>query len=140
MYTSHHARVLRQYKDSPLPEDWGVSITDKGWETNETALEWIRHSNDHTRPRTIGRYRLLILDEHGSHHSTSFELYCKENEIITLCMPPHSSHILQPLDIGCFGPLKKAYRRQLEEKVRAGITHVAQEDLCSAFSARFMTI
>ncbi|KAH4800714.1 hypothetical protein HBH61_206670 [Parastagonospora nodorum] len=26
-------------------------------------------------------------------------------------MPPHSSHLLQPLDVGCFAPLKKAYRR-----------------------------
>jgi hypothetical protein len=27
-------------------------------------------------------------------------------------MPPHSSHLLQPLDVGCFAPLKKAYGRQ----------------------------
>lgn len=129
--------LMTWYKDRPLPEDWVISMTDKGWTTNETALEWIRHFNDHTRPRTIGRYRLLILDGHGSHHSTSFELFCKKNEIITLCMPPHSSHILQPLDVGCFGPLKKAYGRQIEEKVRAGITHVAKEDFLSAFLAAF---
>ena len=24
-------------------------------------------------------------------------------------MPPHSSHLLQPLDVGCFAPLKHAY-------------------------------
>ncbi|KAF1922766.1 uncharacterized protein M421DRAFT_409684 [Didymella exigua CBS 183.55] len=30
-------------------------------------------------------------------------------------MPPHLSHLLQPLDVGCFAPLKKAYRRQAED-------------------------
>lgn len=57
--------LMTWYKDSPLPEDWVMSMTDKGWTTNETALEWIRHFNDHTRPRTIGRYRLLILGDTG---------------------------------------------------------------------------
>lgn len=30
-------------------------------------------------------------------------------------MPPHSSHLLQPLDVGCFAPLKKSYGKQVEE-------------------------
>jgi hypothetical protein len=49
---------------------------------------------------------LLILDGHESHHSTEFELYYQQNNIITLCIPPHSSYLLQPLDVGYFGPLK----------------------------------
>jgi hypothetical protein len=28
-------------------------------------------------------------------------------------MPPHTSHILQPLDMGCFAPLKKAYKEEI---------------------------
>lgn len=129
--------LITWYKSSPLPNDWVIATTDKGWTTNDTAVAWTKHFDKYTRPRTIGRYRLLGLDGHGSHHSTPFELYCKENEIITLCMPPHSSHILQPLDVGCFGPLKKSYGRLIEEKVRAGVTHVAKEDFLSAFSAAF---
>jgi hypothetical protein len=77
----------------------------------------------------------LILDGHGSHHSTEFELYCKENDIITLCMPPHSSHLLQPLDFGCFGPLKAAYGKQIEALMRTSVTHIAKEDFLVAFYA-----
>jgi hypothetical protein len=84
-----------------------------------------------------GEYRLLILDSHESHLSVDFQLYCKENKIITLCMPSHSSHILQPLDIGCFGPLKQAYGRQIEKKMRAGTTHISKEDFFPAFLAAF---
>jgi hypothetical protein len=85
----------------------------------------------------VGGYRLLILDGHRSHHSTDFELYCQEHNIITLCMPPHSSHILQPLDVGCFGPLKRAYGKQIEGYMRGHQTHITKEDFFPAFLAAF---
>jgi len=99
-----------------------------GWTTDEHGLGWIQHFDRHTGGRTTGPYRLLILDGHTSHHSTGFELYCKENKIITLCMPAHASHILQPLDVGCFGPLKQAYSRHIEDLMRRHITHITKED------------
>jgi hypothetical protein len=79
----------------------------------------------------------LVLDGHESHHSTEFELFCKENKIITLCMPAHSSHILQPLDVGCFGPLKQAFGRQIEEMMRTHITHITKLDFFPAFHKAF---
>lgn len=33
--------------------------------------------------------------------------YAKENGIINLSFPPHTSHRLQPLDVGVFGPFKR---------------------------------
>jgi hypothetical protein len=57
----------------------------------------------------VRRYRLLILDGHESHLNQDFKDYCKENDILTLCMPPHSSHILQSLHVACFSPLKRKY-------------------------------
>ena len=109
------------YEDSRLPSDWVIATTHNGWTMNEKGVEWIRHFEKHTKLRCCGAYRLLILDGHESHHSTDFELFCKEQSIITLCMPAHSSHILQPLDVGCFGPLKKAYGRQIEGLIKARV-------------------
>jgi hypothetical protein len=123
------------YKDSSLPKDWVIATSANGWTTNELGLEWIKHFDKHTKARTAGVYRLLILDGHGSHHSTDFALYCKENNIIALCMPPHSSHKLQPADVGCFSPLKAAYGKQIEEMMRASITHITKEDFFPAFLA-----
>jgi hypothetical protein len=125
------------YEDSALPKDWVISTTHNGWTTNEKALEWIQHFEKHTKPQTRGAYRLLILDGHESHHSTEFELFCKEHKIITLCMPSHSSHILQPLDVGCFGPLKKAYSKEIEGLMRAHITHITKADFLPAFCTAF---
>jgi len=50
-------------------------------------------------------------------------------------MPPHSSHLLQPLDVGCFGPLKKAYGREIEHLIRCSLTHVSKTDFFPAFYA-----
>uniref|UniRef100_A0A8H7K3S6 Transposase n=2 Tax=Bionectria ochroleuca TaxID=29856 RepID=A0A8H7K3S6_BIOOC len=125
------------YEDSALPKDWVISTTHNGWTSNEKGVEWIQHFEKHTKPRTQGAYRLLIMDGHESHHSTEFELFCKEHQIITLCMPSHSSHILQPLDVGCFGPLKKAYGKEIEGIMRAGITHITKADFLPAFFTAF---
>ena len=125
------------YRECDLPDDWRIATTDNGWTTNEVGLDWIKHFDYHTAPRTTGRYRLLILDGHESHHSTEFELYCQKHNIITLCMPPHSSHLLQPLDVGCFGPLKQAYGRQIEDLMRAHINHVSKLEFLCAFREAF---
>ncbi|RKL07307.1 hypothetical protein BFJ70_g16897, partial [Fusarium oxysporum] len=96
------------YRESSLPGDWAIATSPNGWTDNEIGLEWLKHFDRCTTKQSKNRHRLLILDGHESHHSVDFERYCKANKIITLCMPPHSSHLLQPLDVGCFGLLKKA--------------------------------
>jgi len=79
----------------------------------------------------------LILDGHESHHSTEFELHCQQNNIITLYMPLHSSHLLQPLDIGCFGPLKQAYGRQVKDLIQMHINHVSKLEFLYGFRKAF---
>ena len=82
------------YEDSELPRDWVITLSENGWTTNEIGYEWIQHFDQHSKHRTTGRYRLLVLDGHESYISAQFQQYCQEHEIVTLCMPPHSSHLL----------------------------------------------
>jgi hypothetical protein len=79
-----------------------IAVSDNGWTNNELGVEWLKHFNAHTKTRVVGARRLLVLDGHESHHSLEFQELCKENNIYTLCMPPHSSRLLQPLDVGFF--------------------------------------
>jgi hypothetical protein len=121
------------YTDSDLPHDWAIAVSENGWTDDGIGFEWIQHFNKHTQSRTKGRYRLLILDGHGSHHTGQFSEYCKQNSIITLCMPPHASHLLQPLDVGCFGPLKASYGKEVEGQMRLGINHINKEEFLSVY-------
>lgn len=127
------------YQECNLPATWRIATTDNGWTNNEVGLDFIKHFNSYTTSRTKGSYRLLILDGHESHHSTEFELYCQEHNIITLCMPAHSSHLLQPLDVGCFGPLKQSYGRQIEGFMRAHINHISKLEFLCAFCEAWIT-
>jgi len=92
----------------------------------------VKHFNRHTAARTAGTHRLLILDGHSSHATPEFDQYCAKNKIITLCMPPHTSHLLQPLDVSCFSPLKRAYGREIEELARQGVYHIDKIDFLTA--------
>ena len=105
----HH--LSSWYKDGDIPQNWVIGVSENGWTTNELGLAWIKHFDEHTKTKKVGIYRLLIIDGHESHNSLDFQKYCKDHGIITICMPPHSSHLLQPLDVGCFAPLKQAYGR-----------------------------
>jgi hypothetical protein len=108
-----------------LPPEWVIGVSENGWTNNEIGLFWLEYVFDkHTKNRTIGRHRLLILDGHGSHVTPEFDQYCLDHSIIVLCMPAHSSHLLQPLDVGCFAVLKRSYGRLVEQKMGLGVNHI----------------
>jgi hypothetical protein len=129
--------LLPWYQDSRFQPEWRVHTSENGWTTNEIGLDWLKHFDQSTKRRTRGVHRLLILDGHESHHSVDFEDFCKANNIVSLCMPPHSSHFLQPLDVGCFSPLKVSYGKQIEQMMRMQITHITKEDFFDAFVEAF---
>jgi 4-hydroxybenzoate polyprenyltransferase len=66
-----------------------------------------------TQPDDPFEARLLVLDGHGSHATVEFIWECFQNNIQLLYLPPHASHVLQPLDVAVFSPLKTAYRKYL---------------------------
>jgi len=117
------------YADGLIPPDWAIGVSANGWTTNEIGLHWLEHVFDkHTRDRTVGRYRLLVLDGHGSHVAPEFDQYCRDHAIVVLCMPPHSSHLLQPLDVVCFSVLKRSYGRLVEQKMSLGVNHIDKQE------------
>lgn len=116
-----------------LPPDWVLAVSDNGWTTNKLGVEWLKHFDRHTASRTYGVYRLLILDGHSSHATPEFDQYCTEHRIITLCMPAHTSHLLQPLDVSCFSPLKRAYGHKIQELARQGLYHIGKIDFPTVY-------
>ena len=96
-----------QYENRLIPLDWAISVSENSQTTNEIGLWWLKHVfNKHIRDCTIGRYRLLILNSHGSYVSPKFDQYCLKYLIIILCMPAHLLYLLQPLNVGYFLVLK----------------------------------
>jgi hypothetical protein len=97
-----------------------IATSEKGWTSKDIALVWLKH---HFEPQTRDPIdskapRLLIVDGHESHCSIEFIEFCDEHFISLLILPPHTTHLLQPLDVGIFGPLSKAYSRILDDHGR----------------------
>ena len=55
------------------------------------------------------------MDGYSSYVNLDFMLICKQNNIHIVFLPAHSSHVLQPLDLSVFSPLKTRYRRYIAD-------------------------
>ena len=128
------------YEEIGTPKIWKLSVSENGWTNSQLGFEWLQHFDAHTKARKVGGYRLLIMDGHESHLSQKFKDYCLKNNIITLCMPPHSWHILQPLDLVCFSPLKRKYLQCVQGLARRRVFHVDKEGFLPAFRDAFFDV
>ncbi len=133
--TQYH--LANQYTEYNLLADQRIITTENGQTTNTVGLDQIKHFDYYIAPWTKGKYRLLILDSHESYHSTEFELYCQQNNIITLYMPLHLSHLLQPLNVSCFRLLKQAYSRQVKDLIQMYINYVSKLEFLYSFRIAF---
>jgi len=69
----------------------------------------------------------------GTHETLKILEYCFENNIILCRLPSHTSHKLQPCDVGVFAPLKTAYRDEVERLYRGGLDTVSKEHFTSLY-------
>ena len=79
-------------------------------------------------------YRLLLYDRHDSHISAKFVDYAIKNNIEIILLPPHSSHLLQPLDIAIFSPLKRAISSRLHRLMQTGISRLEKAEWLEYFA------
>jgi hypothetical protein len=77
--------------------------------------------NRYTKPKARRRWRLLIIDGHGSHVTMDFIRFCDNNKILLCILPPHSTHTLQPLDVVCFSPLATKYSQELTNRLHTSL-------------------
>jgi hypothetical protein len=52
-------------------------------------------------------------------------------------MPPHLSHLLQPLDVALFSPLKHTYGNEINLFIRASINYITKSKFFIAFKAAY---
>lgn len=107
---------------------WQFACSKKGYMNSDINLEWMQKVFEpSTRERANGRPRILISDGFETHESLDVLKFCFENNIVLCRLPSHTSHKLQPCDVSVFGPLKTAYREQVEHLERRGANAVNKE-------------
>ena len=90
------------------------------------------HFLKYVQSRDSSQPVLLLYDGHRSHISLSLIKWAHENNIFLFVLPSHTSHILQPMDVGCFGPFETLYQQEVHKFMRQSVGRsVTRYDICS---------
>jgi hypothetical protein len=85
------------------------NVTESGWIDQDVFYDWFVNqfcpAVEH-----IKRPVMLFFDGHYSHISARVVKHAMENEIELECLPPHTTTILQPLDVATLSKVKTAWR------------------------------
>lgn len=80
-------------------------------------FDWAKNFVDETAHlRRNNRYLLLIFDGYGCHLQYNSLKFLKDNNIVVAGLPAHTSHALQPLDVGVFRAFKEAFKKLLGKR------------------------
>ena len=63
----------------------------------------------------------MIVDGHSSHVNMGLVTLADDLRILLFILPPHTTHRLQPLDVGLFSPLSQAYSKRLDAYTHGGL-------------------
>ena len=94
------SRILANFSSDPM-----ALMHKSGWMALNNFVKVLQFFVNFTRCPYEGKV-LLILDNHQSHTSIEAITFAKENGIVLLTIPPHTSNELQPLDSTVFGSFK----------------------------------
>lgn len=109
-------RMKPELLDNAPPSAIGMN-SDSSFINADLFIQWLQHFKAHAMP-TQEQPVLLILDNHSSHCTLAAVDFCRQNHIVLLSLPPHSSHKIQPLDRCFFSPLKRYYSAECENWMR----------------------
>jgi hypothetical protein len=142
MITFKGAYHLRKYFKNDSDGNILWTQSDSGFVNDKLTLKWLKHFDLYTANCTKGSYRLLIFDGYGSHITQDFIDYCWQHRIRPFQLPPHSTHLIQPLDVGVFQKFKHKFKKCIREEVFLGANEITKTDFFhhfNTFSSRTFT-
>ena len=100
-----------------LPPSTLVLKSDTGYMNRDLFLLWLQHFAEHKQDKD--QTSMLVIDGHKS-HTMSMEVieFAKSHHIELVSFPPHTSHVLQPMDIVFYKPLKEYFRDGVRKYMR----------------------
>ena len=101
------------------PNDFDVGVSPNGWISSDCFFGWMANLLiPYLESKNVEFPIIIFMDGHTSHVNVAVSEFCREKKVILFCFPPHASHLMQPLDVSVFGPLKKAWNSSLDKFAR----------------------
>ena len=80
-----------------------------GWMQTDLFTDWFRHFIAFAKPAN-NKPVLLVLDGHATHTKNIDVIdLARQHNVHIICLPPHCTHRLQPLDVAFMKPLSSYY-------------------------------
>lgn len=91
-----------------MPENWAIGRSEKGWMNGEIFFEYfVNIFYKWLEDKKVLFPVLMFLDGNSSHLTYHLSKFCNDHDIILITLFPNATHLLQPLDVAIFKPLKQ---------------------------------
>ena len=98
------------------PDDYHLGTNSpNGWISADCFFGWLANKFYPEVRDSVTFPIVLFMDGHTSHINLAVSQFCREKNIILFCFPAHASHLMQPLDVSVYGPLKKFWNEALDD-------------------------
>ena len=99
-----------------VPENFYMATSESGWMRSEIFYEYLANAfNPCLEENNIQKPVFLFLDGHKTHLTMQASKFCEDSNIVLYLLPPNTTHMLQPADVGAFKPLKDHWRHEVIE-------------------------
>lgn len=119
---------LRWTNGGPAGAVYGISSS--GWMEGKNFCRWFEKLFVPAVSHLVSSGPVvLFIDGHHSHLTLELIQSAKSKGVHLFVLPPHTTHLLQPLDVGVYGPVKKSWKTVLKEhKLKTLADAVLKED------------
>lgn len=109
-------RLERQMCTVPSGQEFVAGKSENGWITFETLFEYCTNGfNDWLTNQEITRPILVFTDWHDTRSNYFLAERLTTLGIVLVGLLPNTTHLLQPLDVGVFGPLQGKWSKTSSE-------------------------
>ena len=129
-------RIHTEYQGQ-LPPGSYVFVSDSGYVITDIFFCFVKHFISYFKVNPADP--AVLVDGHES-HCDNFEMlqHCVDSGLTMVCLPPHTTHWLQPTDRSFFKPLKKNYYEEAACFVRTNGRSFTKIEFCSVFSKAWL--
>ncbi|CAF2070950.1 unnamed protein product, partial [Rotaria magnacalcarata] len=101
-YTIYAAKNVNKLWCEKGPDRSQYKCSNKGWINEELFVDWFQNLFL-VETANIARPLLLLMDNLSSHVSIKAIELAQQHQVVLMCLPPNTTHALQPLDVTTFG-------------------------------------
>ena len=112
-----------------------LATTESEYFNDEKAFDWLKHFDFHSQKTQVEAHRLLIMNNYESHLIYEFLQYAEFHNIVIFTLPPHFTHVTQPLNVNIFQSMKHYYSKVIDEIIKLEFINFNKQDFLAFFTS-----